>query len=191
MPLSRRSHGRIVTATLVGALYLLAGCNAILGLEEKEQEVANGSAGDGTDAPSANRDAADPLDGDDIDAATGHPDGGCRADGAAPDAATATFYASCVPHVTAASVLCNEYGTTGGLAVTADGLTIQKAACSNLKGTWSDAPCNRAGAVFGCRNVDDNGSACVNLSISWYYPPATLSLMDAGCPASLGTVVFP
>lgn len=185
MPLSRSSHGRIVTAILLGALSVVAGCNAILGLDEKERAVADGSDADPTDAPSSTGDAADLLDGAERDGATSDPEGDCGA----LDAGV-TFYASCVPHVTSASV-CNEYGTTDGLHVSADGLATQKSACSKLKGTWSDGPCDRTGAVFGCRTGDPD-AACTTLSISWYYPPVTTAYIDSGlCSPSIGTVVFP
>lgn len=181
------SRGRIVTAILVGALWVVAGCNAILGLDEKERGVADGSDADGTDAPSAPADATD-VDGDDVDAATRDRDAGCFAvDGGAP-----TFYGSCVPHVTAASTICNEYGTMGGLRVGADGVATQKSACSKLNGTWTDGPCDRGGAVFGCRSAEDSDAACASVSTTWYYPPLTTAYIDAGgCPSSRGTVIFP
>ena len=120
------------------------------------------------------------------------PDGGCTALGPVPDGAPQTFYGSCVPHLTPTSVICNQYGYTGNLGVTPQTVASQKATCTtNLKGTWTDGPCNKTGTVSGCQTLDDTGHVCENVAVTWYYPPATVADVEAGCPASVGTVIPP
>lgn len=60
---------------------------------------------------------------------------------------------------------------------------ISRSVCTgSLAGKWSDGPCDRAGAKFGCRSAG---------STSWFYAPFTADQANANCPATLGVIVTP
>jgi hypothetical protein len=214
MPSAPRSARKALAASC-GALLATAACSDLLGLAPKEEAPpADASvspdavaADDATTAPAddaarpdggagggdggAGRDAAR-ADGASGDAGNPDPDSGCSEMGPVPDGAPRTFYGSCVPHVTPTAVICNQYGYTGSLGVTPQTVAAQKTICTtNLKGTWVDGPCDKDAAVFGCESLDKSGYVCETVALTWYFPPSTVADEEAGCPATIGTIVAP
>ncbi len=215
-----RTQGRAVVAIACGGLWALAGCNALLGLDARDGDGTDGSVpssseaggegggggggggggeGGASDGGGTGSDGSSSIDSGKRDGSTadtgssdtGTPDSGedsgCSALGDVPDGAPRTFYGSCVVNAS----MCNAYGYTGDLGVTALSIQIQKTTCANLSGTWADAGCNLTGAVFGCEHESSGGYVCATLAISWFYPPRTVADEDAACPAGTGTVVLP
>ena len=216
----RRRASALLFLGALGGMGVLGGtgCGDLLGLDEKQGDTPADAAADGAPFPpgaEGGGDAAgvDPGQGDATlddsggigaeggrrdtgtvhpetgatDTGAGDPDSGCSTPGTVPDGAPETFYGSCVT----SKVLCNQHGTTGGLAVTPLQLQIQKDNCATLKGVWTDGPCNLAGAVFGCKTIGQSGQVCAPVDISWYYPPASVADEPTSCPASVGTIVLP
>ena len=219
-PMLRRRTRALLALGVLGlaGLFSATGCGDLLGLDEKRTDApatpdgaaptVGGEGGSGSDTGTVDPGAGDATLGGDgggtgLDAAwpdtgsghtdtgadtgSGEADSGCSTPGTVPDGAPETFYGSCVP----SKVICNENGYTGGLGVSAFQLQLQKDNCAALKGTWTDGPCSRTGAVFGCKSMGQSGYVCETVDISWYYPPATVADEATSCPASVGTIVLP
>ena len=125
-----------------------------------------------------------------LDASFGF-DAGCFNSGSIPDPKSATIYGSCVPHIVPGSTTCNEYGTSGPYPNIDASKSQSKSICtdSSLKGTWSDSPCSRTGAICGCQTVTAFGNICSYVTTSWFFPPATSADCKPNCPT--GTVIAP
>lgn len=79
------------------------------------------------------------------------------------------------------STVCNEY--YGGAVDT------QKTVCNNLKGTWSDDPCDTSESVGGCKQITKAANYCGG-AISWFFAPMTEDNVAGACP-SPGEVITP
>jgi hypothetical protein len=122
---------------------------------------------------------------------TGPVDSGCFTIGDLPDAAP-KIYGSCVIG-SSSEMFCDE--AAGGLTdeVDASASYIKSQICTGppLNGTWSDGPCSRANAVFGCETVRLVGQMCTSAGTMWFYAP-TFATRDESveCPVP-GKVVLP
>jgi hypothetical protein len=62
--------------------------------------------------------------------------------------------------------------------------------CLGSHGSFSAAPCDRRGAVGGCRAVASNGTETV-VGTTWLFPPYTAADVTNLCGLEHGTVIAP